>query len=122
MSLLFSVKSLSIHRAGIRILDGINWIVNVGEHWVILGAKNKECNGASYSSSCSSLVLESPCNSDDERDGDDEFSSQRARLCAGSCAISDTTGFRLRTEAPSTAPLLSCLPLSNPSGIAFAGG
>ena len=38
MSPLFSVKNLSIHRAGIRILDGINWIVNVGEHWVILGA------------------------------------------------------------------------------------
>ena len=38
MSLLFNVKDLSIRRAGIRILDGINWTVNAGEHWVILGA------------------------------------------------------------------------------------
>jgi iron complex transport system ATP-binding protein len=38
MSLLFSVKNLSIHRSGIRILNGINWTVNAGEHWVILGA------------------------------------------------------------------------------------
>ncbi len=38
MSPLFSVRNLSIHRAGIRILDGVNWIVNAGEHWVILGA------------------------------------------------------------------------------------
>jgi len=37
MSLLFNVKNLSIRRAGIRILDGINWTVNAGEHWVILG-------------------------------------------------------------------------------------
>ena len=34
MSLLFNVKNLSIRRAGIRILDGINWTVNAGEHWV----------------------------------------------------------------------------------------
>jgi iron complex transport system ATP-binding protein len=27
-----------MHRSGIRILDAINWMVNVGEHWVILGA------------------------------------------------------------------------------------
>ncbi len=38
MSPLFIVRNLSIHRAGIRILDGVNWIVNAGEHWVILGA------------------------------------------------------------------------------------
>ncbi len=38
MSPLFSVRNLSIHRAGIGILDGVNWIVNAGEHWVILGA------------------------------------------------------------------------------------
>jgi iron complex transport system ATP-binding protein len=38
MSLLFNVKDLSIRRAGIRILDGINWTVNAGEHWAILGA------------------------------------------------------------------------------------
>jgi iron complex transport system ATP-binding protein len=38
MSPLFSVRNLSIHRAGVSILDGVNWIVNAGEHWVILGA------------------------------------------------------------------------------------
>ena len=38
MSPLFSVRNLSIHRAGICILEGVNWIVNAGEHWVILGA------------------------------------------------------------------------------------
>src|SRR5258705_9909298 len=38
MSLLFNVKDLSIRRAGIRILDGINWTENAGEHWAILGA------------------------------------------------------------------------------------
>ena len=38
MSSLFSVKDLSIRRAGVTILDGINWTVNPGEHWAILGA------------------------------------------------------------------------------------
>jgi len=38
MSLLFNVRNLSIHRAGIRILDRVNWAVNAGQHWVILGA------------------------------------------------------------------------------------
>jgi iron complex transport system ATP-binding protein len=38
MSLLFRVTNLSIERAGIRILDRINWTVNAGDHWVILGA------------------------------------------------------------------------------------
>jgi iron complex transport system ATP-binding protein len=27
-----------MHRAGVHILDGINWAVNADEHWVILGA------------------------------------------------------------------------------------
>lgn len=56
------------------------------------------------------------------RRGDDEFSSQRARLCVGSYGIRNTTGFRLRTEAFSIAPLPSCLPPLNPYGIAFADG
>ncbi|MGA7214838.1 MAG: ATP-binding cassette domain-containing protein [Terrimicrobiaceae bacterium] len=38
MSLLFSVRNLSIERAGNRILDKINWTVKAGDHWVILGA------------------------------------------------------------------------------------
>ena len=50
------------------------------------------------------------------------ISSQRARLCVGSYGIRNTTGFRLRTEAFSIAPLPSCLPPLNPYGIAFADG
>jgi iron complex transport system ATP-binding protein len=38
MSALFSVRNLSIKRAGVRILDRINWTVNAKDHWVILGA------------------------------------------------------------------------------------
>lgn len=38
MNSLVCVTNLSIHRGGIGILDRINWIVNEGEHWVILGA------------------------------------------------------------------------------------
>jgi hypothetical protein len=56
------------------------------------------------------------------RRGDDEFSSQRARLCVGSYGIRNTTGFRLWTKAFSIAPLPSCLPPLNPYGIAFADG
>ena len=41
------------------------------------------------------------------------FESARSPLC-GIFGISDTTGFRLRTEAFSIAPLPSCLPLLNP--------
>jgi hypothetical protein len=40
----------------------------------------------------------------------------------GSYGIHNTTGFRLRTEAFSIAPLPSCLPPLNPYGIAFADG
>jgi hypothetical protein len=56
------------------------------------------------------------------RRGNNEFSSQRARLYVGSYGIRNTTGFRLRTEAFSIAPLPSCLPPLNPYGIAFADG
>jgi len=38
VSLLFHLRNLTIHRSGVRILDGINWTVNAGEHWVVLGA------------------------------------------------------------------------------------
>ena len=38
MNSLFGVEDLSIHRNAIRILERINWKVNRGEHWVILGA------------------------------------------------------------------------------------
>jgi iron complex transport system ATP-binding protein len=38
MSPLVRVADLSIRRDGIGILNGINWTVNRGEHWVILGA------------------------------------------------------------------------------------
>ena len=38
MKVLFDLKGLAVHRSGVRILDGINWKVNAGEHWVILGA------------------------------------------------------------------------------------
>ena len=38
MKVLFDLKDLSIHRSGVHILDGVNWQVKSGEHWVILGA------------------------------------------------------------------------------------
>jgi iron complex transport system ATP-binding protein len=38
MTPLVSVTNLSIHRAGIGILNGINWTIEPGQHWVILGA------------------------------------------------------------------------------------
>ncbi len=38
MNSLFGVEDLSIQRNAIRILERINWKVNRGEHWVILGA------------------------------------------------------------------------------------
>ncbi|HEY5813861.1 MAG TPA: ATP-binding cassette domain-containing protein [Terrimicrobiaceae bacterium] len=36
--MLFRVRDLSIYRGNVHILEKINWTVNVGEHWVILGA------------------------------------------------------------------------------------
>ena len=38
MKALFDLKDLSIRRSGVHILDGVNWQVKSGEHWVILGA------------------------------------------------------------------------------------
>ena len=38
MKVLFDLRNLSIHRSGVHILDGVNWQVKAGEHWVILGA------------------------------------------------------------------------------------
>lgn len=38
MNPLFSVKNLAVHRGGTHILDTIDWTVNPGEHWAILGA------------------------------------------------------------------------------------
>ena len=38
MKVLFDLEDLSIHRSGVHILDGVNWQVKSGEHWVILGA------------------------------------------------------------------------------------
>jgi iron complex transport system ATP-binding protein len=35
---LVCVRNLSIRRGGIHILDGIDWTISAGEHWVILGA------------------------------------------------------------------------------------
>jgi len=45
------VSSLSIERSGTVILDGINWHVGRGEHWVILGA-----NGSGKTSLLSALT------------------------------------------------------------------
>lgn len=38
MSLLFDVKNLSVRRGSVHILRSVNWSVQKGEHWVILGA------------------------------------------------------------------------------------
>ncbi|HET7238727.1 MAG TPA: ATP-binding cassette domain-containing protein, partial [Terrimicrobiaceae bacterium] len=51
MRTLFHLRDLSIHRSGVCILDGINWRVNAGEHWVILGA-----NGSGKTSLLKSLT------------------------------------------------------------------
>jgi iron complex transport system ATP-binding protein len=37
MTELFSIKDLSIRRDDVRVLDRINWTMQRGEHWVILG-------------------------------------------------------------------------------------
>jgi iron complex transport system ATP-binding protein len=38
MKVLFDLRNLSIHRSRVHILDEVNWRVNQGEHWVVLGA------------------------------------------------------------------------------------
>jgi iron complex transport system ATP-binding protein len=48
---ILSVRELSIRRDGTRILDGVSWTVQRGEHWVILGA-----NGSGKTSLLSALT------------------------------------------------------------------
>ena len=38
MKVLFDLRNLSIHRSGVHILDEVNWKVNAGDHWIVLGA------------------------------------------------------------------------------------
>jgi iron complex transport system ATP-binding protein len=45
------ISNLRIERGGTMILDGVNWQVNAGEHWVILGA-----NGSGKTSLLSALT------------------------------------------------------------------
>src|SRR5436853_4436816 len=35
---IIAVENFSVVRGGVTILDGINWRVQRGEHWVVLGA------------------------------------------------------------------------------------
>jgi iron complex transport system ATP-binding protein len=45
------VSNLTVRRGETRILDGVSWVVNQGEHWVILGA-----NGSGKTSLLSALT------------------------------------------------------------------
>jgi iron complex transport system ATP-binding protein len=45
------ITGLTVHRGSTRILDGLDWIVRKGEHWVILGA-----NGSGKTSLLSALT------------------------------------------------------------------
>ena len=48
---ILNIRELSIRRDAVRILDGLTWTVNRGEHWVILGA-----NGSGKTSLLSALT------------------------------------------------------------------
>ena len=50
-SSILEIRDLRIVRDGTRILDGLSWSVNAGEHWVILGS-----NGSGKTSLLSSLT------------------------------------------------------------------
>src|SRR5271169_1669561 len=48
---ILEIKGLAIQREGNRILDGISWRIERGQHWVILGA-----NGSGKTSLLSALT------------------------------------------------------------------
>ena len=48
---ILDVQDLSVHRGKARILDGVSWTVEAGQHWVILGA-----NGSGKTSLLSALT------------------------------------------------------------------
>jgi iron complex transport system ATP-binding protein len=50
-SIVLNIASLSIHRSGTVILDRVDWQVNRGEHWIMLGA-----NGSGKTSLLSALT------------------------------------------------------------------
>ena len=87
MSSLVSVTNLSIHRAGIGILDDINWTVNAREHWVILGA-----NGSGKTSLLKALTGYMPPTSGEiailgERYGASDWRELRKRIGVASASI-----------------------------------
>jgi iron complex transport system ATP-binding protein len=87
MSPLVSVTNLSIHRAGIGILDDINWTVNAGEHWVLLGA-----NGSGKTSLLKALTGYMPPTSGEiailgERYGASDWRELRKRIGVVSASI-----------------------------------
>ena len=82
-----SVTNLSIHRAGIGILDDINWTVNAREHWVILGA-----NGSGKTSLLKALTGYMPPTSGEiailgERYGASDWRELRKRIGVASASI-----------------------------------
>ncbi len=51
MNLVLEISNLKIQRGGVTILDGVNWRVEPGQHWAILGA-----NGSGKTSLLSALT------------------------------------------------------------------
>lgn len=51
MKVILEISNLKIQRGGVKILDGVNWRVERGQHWVILGA-----NGSGKTSLLSALT------------------------------------------------------------------